>query len=44
MFNDKIKGISYGGDYNPEQWSEEIWKQDMLLMKKAGINLVSVTK
>src|SRR5665647_3178590 len=21
--------ISYGGDYNPEQWPEEVWAQDM---------------
>jgi beta-galactosidase len=34
--------ISYGGDYNPEQWSEDIWLEDARLMKKAGVNLVSV--
>jgi beta-galactosidase len=34
--------IYYGGDYNPEQWSEDVWKEDMRLMKKAGVNLVSV--
>ena len=26
---EKIKKICYGGDYNPEQWPEEIWKEDM---------------
>lgn len=34
--------MSYGGDYNPEQWSEEIWYRDAELMQKAGVNLVSV--
>ncbi len=32
----------YGGDYNPEQWPEEIWKQDVALMAEAGVNLVTV--
>ena len=34
--------IFYGGDYNPEQWSEEIWQEDMRLMREAGVNLVSL--
>ena len=34
--------IWYGGDYNPDQWSEEVWDDDVRLMKKAGVNLVSV--
>ena len=32
----------YGGDYNPDQWPEEVWDEDIRLMKKAGVNLVSV--
>lgn len=32
----------YGGDYNPDQWPEEVWDDDIRLMKKAGVNLVSV--
>ncbi len=32
----------YGGDYNPEQWSEEIWRDDMRLMKLAHVNMVSI--
>lgn len=35
-------GILYGGDYNPEQWPEEIWLEDARLMRDAGVNLVSV--
>ena len=34
--------ISYGGDYNPEQWSEDVWLEDARLMKKAGVNMVSL--
>ncbi|MFI2432384.1 beta-galactosidase [Streptomyces sp. NPDC018693] len=37
-----IDGIAYGGDYNPEQWPEEVWAEDMRLMREAGVNLVSV--
>lgn len=28
---DKLEVI-YGGDYNPEQWPEEIWKEDADLL------------
>ena len=34
--------IYYGGDYNPEQWPEQIWQQDVHLMNEAGVNLVTV--
>ncbi|MGI5268042.1 beta-galactosidase [Nonomuraea sp. CA-218870] len=34
--------IGYGGDWNPEQWPEEIWTQDVALMREAGVNQVSV--
>ncbi|GAA4064386.1 beta-galactosidase [Nonomuraea soli] len=32
----------YGGDYNPEQWPEEVWHEDVALMRQAGVNLVTV--
>ncbi|MEH1164408.1 beta-galactosidase [Micromonospora sp. CPCC 205539] len=35
-------GIYFGGDYNPEQWSEQTWSEDIELMRQAGVNLVSV--
>jgi len=35
-------GIWYGADYNPEQWPEETWAEDVALMRRAGVNLVSV--
>ena len=34
--------IWYGGDYNPDQWPEEVWDDDIRLMLKAGVNIVSV--
>lgn len=36
------RGIAFGGDYNPEQWPREVWREDMRLMRKAGVNLVTV--
>jgi beta-galactosidase len=39
---DGLDGIAYGGDYNPEQWPEEVWDEDVRLMREAGVNLVSV--
>jgi len=38
----KTEKILYGGDYNPEQWPQEIWKEDMRLLQKAGINILSI--
>ena len=32
----------YGGDYNPEQWDPSVWKEDVALMRQAGVNLVTV--
>ncbi len=32
----------YGADYNPEQWPESTWLDDMRLMKLAHVNMVSI--
>ncbi|MCC2030771.1 beta-galactosidase [Microbacterium allomyrinae] len=37
-----MRGIAYGGDYTPEQWPREVWREDVALMREAGVNLVSV--
>lgn len=37
-----FNGILYGGDYNPNQWPEEVWKEDMRMFKKAHINSATV--
>jgi beta-galactosidase len=38
----RLDSIAYGGDYTPEQWPEEIWAEDVRLMREAGVNLVTV--
>ena len=35
-------GLSFGADYNPEQWDRSVWRDDMTLMREAGVNLVSL--
>lgn len=39
---ERLGGLAFGGDYNPEQWSEQVWKEDDLLMREARVNLVTV--
>lgn len=34
--------MRYGADYNPEQWSRDVWAEDMRLMREAGVNVVSL--
>ncbi|WP_369172693.1 beta-galactosidase [Streptomyces sp. R28] len=34
--------LLFGGDYNPEQWPEETWHEDVRLMKEAGVNSVTL--
>lgn len=41
-YGKNIKEILYGGDYNPEQWPKEVWLEDMRMMKKAHINIVTL--
>ncbi|MBO5057393.1 MAG: beta-galactosidase [Lachnospiraceae bacterium] len=40
--SNKVQKILYGGDYNPEQWPEEIWEEDMRLFKLAHIDVVTL--
>lgn len=35
-------GIAFGCDYNPEQWSPDIWAEDVALMQEAGVDLVAI--
>ncbi|MFF7845838.1 beta-galactosidase [Streptomyces ossamyceticus] len=34
--------LAFGGDYNPEQWPETVWHEDVRLMREAGVTMVSV--
>lgn len=37
-----VGALAYGGDYNPDQWSERTWVEDIELMQKAGVNIVTL--
>ncbi len=39
---EKVGKMPYGGDYNPEQWTEDIWADDMKLLPEAGIDTVTL--
>jgi beta-galactosidase len=34
--------MAYGGDYNPEQWPEDVQDEDVRLMREAGVDLVTL--
>ena len=34
--------VVLGCDYNPEQWPESVWADDMALMREAGVGLVAI--
>lgn len=38
----RIPDFLYGGDYNPEQWPENTWKDDIKIFKQADINSATV--
>lgn len=40
--NEKVQKMLYGGDYNPEQWPEDTWEEDMRLLKLAHIDVVTL--
>ncbi|MFJ8958396.1 beta-galactosidase [Lentzea sp. NPDC102401] len=42
MIANRLGGLAFGGDYNPEQWDERVWKEDDELMREARVNLATV--
>ena len=40
--NARFPHFLHGGDYNPDQWPEEVWAEDMRLMKLSNCNTMSV--
>ena len=39
---DKSAGVFYGASYGAEHWPESVWQDDVRLMRKAGVNLVTL--
>jgi beta-galactosidase len=42
MFSTRLPKIWYGGDYNPDQWPEDVWREDMRMFGLAGIDVVTL--
>ncbi|MFC4103072.1 beta-galactosidase [Paenibacillus xanthanilyticus] len=42
MDTSKLPKMLYGGDYNPEQWDESVWPEDMRLIRLAGMDIATV--
>ncbi|MGO4375600.1 beta-galactosidase, partial [Paenibacillus sp. MCAF20] len=42
MINNKLSKIWYGGDYNPEQWPDEVMEDDIRMLKLADIDVATV--
>lgn len=40
--SNKAPFIWHGGDYNPEQWSRDVWQEDFRLMREAGVTVATV--
>jgi beta-galactosidase len=38
----RLRTLAFGGDYNPEQWPEAVWAEDVRLMREAGVSMVTV--
>jgi beta-galactosidase len=37
-----FEGIALGCDYNPEQWPRAVWREDVRLMREAGVGFVTL--
>lgn len=42
IVRNRLGRFAFGADYNPEQWPEPVWDEDMTLMRDAGVSMVSV--
>lgn len=38
----QVYPILFGGDYNPEQWPEATWEQDMTMLAQANVNSATI--
>lgn len=37
-----VPGLAFGGDYNPEQWGPQVHREDVELMRRARVTLVTL--
>ncbi|MFT8728396.1 MAG: beta-galactosidase [Liquorilactobacillus ghanensis] len=42
MPKNELTQMLYGGDYNPEQWPEESWDDDLKIFKNTQINSITI--
>lgn len=42
MMTSKLSQLIYGGDFQPEAWPEALWVEDVALMRRAGVNCVTL--
>lgn len=42
MIAPKLSRLIYGGDFQPEAWPEALWVEDLALMRRAGVNCVTL--
>lgn len=42
MKKKELPRFLYGGDYNPEQWPEDTWSEDIQIFKQADINSATI--
>jgi beta-galactosidase len=33
--------LCFGADYSPEQWDEQVWADDVELMREAQVNIIA---
>ena len=33
----RLHALGFGGDWNPEQWTPDVWDEDLALMREAGV-------
>ena len=42
MISDKLPFVLFGGHYHPDHGPDPVWQEDVRLMRRAGVNLVTV--
>ncbi|TPF85869.1 beta-galactosidase [Bifidobacterium sp. UTCIF-37] len=42
LLTESGRGIAFGGDYNPDQWPDDVVADDIRLMKRAHVNTVAL--